>query len=340
MMLGLVEYFEAQGFDRIGAAAQDPDNARVWAAAATGATTTPPTPNGNADIDGLIGVAHFGWGPENEAPLNLLQTGWYLWQSEWALLDTWHLTQDAAAPGGDETGEWTVSGGYSLSQFQGITWIRPFSPGELTWPLEGRKIKGDTFSWESEYLALEPDYVVPIFGVPYDVAGVMTRIYVRPRDFGDPASNCAIGGDYYFTDAVGSWGPIAADVVAGDCMDGLDNDGDTATDGADADCASDAIFEDGSLPDPDALLAIGLRGTSQNVGSRVPTHVSIDIEVSSCGTAADGLEFFNPTLYQSVPSIDFPHPYIEQTLTDWPAAASAVCKDLAPCDTTGEWGRP
>ena len=356
MMLGKAEDADAAGFASVGAAGTDPENARAWAAAIAG--TNPATPHsGNYDrrIDlDLLGSAQFGWGQDEHAPLRMLQSGWYFWQAEWALLDTWYLADEASGPGWRKElsgiPEWTLTGS-PPEAYVGVGLLRGTVANgqDVALPVKGRKVKNSTFTWESEPVNLDPVWTEQQPGnalgggsVDPTWAQVLFRYYARP---GGTAPGCTMNVEFTF------YGPggmtIRPGVVrGGDCYDDRDNDGDGDTDGADPECFGALSYWEDGTEDASDLMVFTARASFADLISAGVDEVSVELDVSGCDDQEDGpFVFHNPSLYQGVPNFDWPWAYEERTIEDWSDAKEAQCSqhtDYAnrSCNTLMSFDQP
>jgi len=334
MMLGKAEDAHEAGFSSVGAAGTDPENARAWAAAIAGSSPASPhfgQDDKRIDVD-LLGSAQFGWGEDEHAPLRMLQSGWYFWQSEWALLDTWYLVDEPSGPSWrQELGsppEWTEAGAFGHT-YVGRGFLLGGMPNgdDVALPVRGRRLENSTFTWASEQVNLDPVWATEQPGnalgggsIDPDWAQVMLRFYARVN--GSPPG-CSVDVEFTFYSPTG---PFVRPAVlrGGDCFDDRDNDGDGLPDLFDPQCVTSGFWEDGTPAGSD-LVALSATASFSDLLVDDVEAVSVEVDVSGCDEGQQQFNFHNPSLYQGVPNFEWPWVYAEQTLEDWPDAKEDQC---------------
>jgi len=320
MALGKVEDAAEAGFDSVVAPGQDPELARALAAAAAGAAS--PTPKNPApNWRGLLGLVQFGWGADDEAPLHLLQSGWYFWQTDWGLLETWYLDDVGAEPDPLYAGSWhTDDTEWSLDvgpvQRWGKGFLNPTTAKDVSLPIYGYNVDANTFTWTSDPVDLEPEWVVaaepPGGGAPLPIenAWALLRFYARPNM---PTNGCDIDVTFHWYAAGTLLASDAGMITVGDCGDGMDNNNDGQVDNpVGCTLSPESVFEDGQGLGQD-LVVFSARAPFD---VHLPTvdQVAVELEVEGCsetvslpggGTATYDFQFHNPSLYQGMPRFDW-----------------------------------
>ena len=277
MAAALVEDFLGAAKSVVGATGWDPENIRTWSALAAAWDPT--------ESQGVLGLAHYGWGSEAEGPRYMSQAGQYAWQPEWKALDTWFISDDADAPGGDEQAlppseRWTRMG-FAGPLEDDAAGQRPFVNQWLeTW-------SGGT--WTSPWVQLDAAYVPTLdqlspygFEADEDWSQVLIRFYGRL-----PNPDCQLSVQAEFRD-----GPNTV-VVPMTVLQG------------DVGSADGDVLWAWSARAPVTALTSGLPGS---------TEVQVTVDYIDCGTQQAAAVFDNPTLYQGLPWVDFPYEYTENTL--------------------------
>jgi hypothetical protein len=309
-ILGFATDLASDGFRVIGAPGWDPDNARSWASLAAG-TAAPNRPYTSWSVHG---IAHYGWGSDEEGPLYMAQTAHYAWQAEWAAIYSYFLSNSAANPGGVE-----VSFQMSDMQLQ--------SQGDLLFPIRGQNavVLQDHGFWSHNPVLLEPDWI-PLednagVGPLYRWSGhswakAMVRFYAELPAYCDPVVEFSFWDDQgnatTVTSTAKTWGPSVVDRPLR------------------------------------ALSASAPYEMDGGSGTLVAFNVTIRFEPSpvlpSPQGACVGATLDNPTLYQGLPVADFPYRWTEQAIdTEWTSsqavdATETICGSatysVAACGAT------
>ena len=303
-LVGMVEDFSDDLLDSMPASGWDVELARAIAALSAGSFSEVASET-RADHQ-LAGAAHYGWGSDEQGAVTMVQAGHYFWQPEWALMDTWLLSDFPAYPGGDDTSEWTETG-MTLGPQAGLS--RPFRGRQLT-------VDDPVANWVSETVDVEtawvgqPTWVSCGFGWcgswSEQWAQALVRFYAAIPD-----DSCQVEVEFLFHGATPGATPVVGAFNQPVNQTGWDQGGGYLAWSARADYEL-------SGPAPG--------GTLEKVG--------VEIRFEDCA----GLILDNPSLYQGLPWIDFPTEWSEQDLaveldsTNQQDARTTICGD--PTDGT------
>lgn len=282
------DLFDA-GFDTIGAPGGDPDNLREWSALA-GASNAPG--GGQRDNPHVVGTAAFLWQDDASALAEsnriMAQSARYAWQPEWMLLKSWELTPSVA------TAE-PVPGGLDDSEW--LTSAGTLQPSHSTqaWPLWGWRLNGSSISWTGLPVPLvdEPGWVYADktqSTTPKADGGFVLRWY---GEFSD--TDCTVSGTmlYAFSDGT----------TASTTGYGLPN---LTADSTGKHNVWSMRFD-----------APGAPGALVELLDASPT-----VDIFCPGATAT---FDNPSLYQAMPSIDFPVPWDQVLFDELPTPLKNTC---------------
>ncbi len=295
MAAALVDEIINEGFDAIGAPAWDPDIQRMWAAMAAAGQRNP-----NQDGGTLRGVAHYGWGDDDEGPQYMAQSGWYAWQAEWQLVHHTYLSDSMSLPGGNETVgpiNWTSSG-LSLVD-DGV--VRPTVGKRL-------RANGTSASWtgiwneldqgqlsQPTWTSVSPGHVSGAWGAAWDQ--LLLRFYVD-----DLPASCVVEVDFE-VDCDYCTTPVTAPATVQDDHPNADHR---------------VIAARADLP---TLIVAGSPALD---GLQARAHITLDGTSGSCS----GAHLDSIGLYQGIPWTDWPYAYEEKSLDDvW---TSTVSKNATP----------
>ncbi len=300
MSAALIEDFMSASKSVIGATAWDPENIRTWSAMAAAG------PMLGEGFPAILGLAHYGWGSDDEGPDYMAQAGHYAWQAEWQTLRTWFLSSDPNAPGGDETAlpphdQWFSAGfgapvddqvlrppvGQRLETLAGATWVSPWVPVDHSL-LVSPPVGGPVWSWNEPW------------------AQVLLRFYAEL-----PSPQCSLEVEFEFKPVVGGapWA-VAGTLQQDSSAPGWANDEHLWA------WSAVAPLEYSSGSPPGDLLVRGR------------------VEYVLCALPGSPATFDNPTLYQGRPFIDFPYAYEEQSLDQEWQSSSAADTWNKTCGTT------
>lgn len=197
-LYGIAQDLTDAGFPIIGGPGVDPENTREWTALAAGRSSALSETN----VDGLAAYIWLGKNQQRAVHETMTHFAQYAWQSEWALIRNWELSNDVGAPGGVDTASWSSSGGTLGKSTQ-------------AWPLRGQRLNfTNALSWSGAPTPLEDQTGwLESDGAQTPWASTLLRFYA---DF--PQTGCSVSATMLY----GYAGSSATTLVPGTATTSLD----------------------------------------------------------------------------------------------------------------------